>query len=272
MPLIRVNFNAYEDGEQYRFRLTEEANRNLRVFLNLLSSYWRSTIDGPNYVRELKAVSLEMARVRLALDDIWNDTYYRSTRGEFLYQVLTSMLFPDGKAAPNFNSGDVEFREFLTELVKIYFKGSIPESIQEAVELVVNGQVIVTENFKEARKPGSSFDISDQFGFNVDVLLDNPSDVDVFLADKNIRILLNIIRPAHTLFRLSFILQDEYTGQQDPDPDVNKPYKVVDAFTWILENYGYEDHRRFWDGIDGIDYLGMKKSVAIVGEDHSDQF
>jgi len=271
MAIIRVNYNTYEDGEEYRNRLIDEANFQFQVFLRLLSSYWQSTIDGPNYTREIKTMCIELARIRLALEDIQTDTYYNQTRGEFIYQVLTTILFPK-KNAPRPGLSDIGFRAFLNEVVRIYFQGSIPASIKEAVELITNGQVIVTENFIETRKPGSKFDISDQFGFKVDVLMESPSDFDIFLADKNIRVLLNIIRPAHTLYRISYILEDEYTGQQDSDPTVNKPYKVVDTFSWILENYGYEDFRRFFGGIKGIDLLGMKQSVAVVGEDHSGDF
>lgn len=262
MAIIRVNFNAYEDGEEYRNRLINEANSQLRFFLRLLSSYWQSTIDGPNYVRELKAMSLELSRIRLALEDIRTDGYYTSTRGEFIYQVITTVVFPN-RQAPNMGWSDIEFKNFLINVIKIYFKGSIPSSIKEAVELITNGTVIVTENYRD---PTS--DISDQFGFNVDVLLDKIGDVNLFLADRNIRILLGIIRPAHTLYRLSFILQEEYMGQKDPDPDVNKPYKVVDALNWIMDNYGYEDFRKFWDGIDGIDLFGTKQPIQVTGESH----
>ncbi len=273
MPIIRVNFDAFEEGEQYRIRLVEEANRNFKIFLNLLSSYWRSTVDGPNYAREIKAMSLELARIRLALEDIRTDTKYSSTRSEFLYQILTSVVFPKRvPGAPNPGLQDLDFKEFLTDVIKLYFKGSIPSSIQEAVELLVNGRVSVTEAFLEARKPGSGFDISDQFAFIIDIILDSPGSTDVFLADRNIRILLNILRPAHTLYRLKFILEDEWPGQQDPDPDGRQQSKVVDTFTFALSNYTYEDFRKFVEGVDGVDVLGTKKSVSVTGEDHSASF
>jgi hypothetical protein len=270
MAIVRINFNTYEDGEEYKYRLTEEANKNLRIFFSLLSSYWQSTIDGPNYARELKAISIELARLRLALDEIRSDTFYINTRAEFLYQVLTSVLFPQETGAPNTGQSDLDFRDFLISILGIYFKGSIPNSIQEAVELLTNGTVRVSEYYLEARDPGSGFDISDQFTFGVDVILSSPSDTDVFLAQKNIRILLNIIRPAHTLYRLRFILEDEYTGQQDFDNGIFN--KVLDGFNFILLNYGYEDFRKFVLGIKGLDLLGVKKSVAIEGEDHSLEF
>lgn len=272
MALVRVNLNAYEDGEEYLGRLNREAEKNFKALLSMLSSYWQSTIDGPNYAREIKAMAIAMSRVRIALDDVLADNDYRATRAEFLYQVLGSVLFPGEMANPSQN--DADFAAFLRNLVQIYFAGSVPASIQAAVELVVDGmQVRITENYAEARKPGSGFDISDEHTFNIDVMLTSPGAIDVFLAEKNIRILLGILRPAHTLYRLKFVLQDEYVGNRELDGDmVVEPSKVLDAFRFALSNYGYEDFRRFVEGIEGLDPLGVKKPVIVEGEDHSSDF
>lgn len=266
--IVRTNLNAYEDGEEYLNRLNQEADTDFKIFLAMLSSYWTSTVDGPNYARELKAMAIAVARIRLALDDIRSDIDYRTTRTEFLYQILTSMLFPNGEFAdPNF--ADRDFGEFLRDLVQVYFAGSIPTSIQRAVELVTGGmEVFITENFEEARKPGTGFDISDEHTFNIDVFLPSPGSIDVFLAEKNIRILLSIIRPAHTLYRLKFVLQDEYLGNKT---DL-QPNKVIDTPRFDLSSYGYEDFRKFVEGISGIDPMGVKKPAHVVGEDHSAEF
>jgi len=264
MALARINFNTFEEGEEYQNRLIQEASREFKIFLAMLSSYWQSTIDGPNYTREIKAMVIELSRIRLALDDVRADIAYTNTRTEFMYQVISSMMFPGEIPDPEFN--DKDFRAFLIQILNAYFKGSVPSSIQDVVELLVNGQVIIKENFEEARKSGSFFDISDQFGFTVDVILDSPGSTDVILAEKNIRILLNIIRPAHTLYRLRFIIRDEYIGQKDETK--GQFSKIKDAFNWTLSNYGYEDFRKFVEGIDGVDPLGFKKIKSVTGEIH----
>lgn len=267
MAINKVNLSAYERGEQYLNELNDEANRNLQILLLLMSSFFTSTIDGPNYARELKAMSIELARLRLALDEIRTDTHYRTTRGEFLFQVLTKLLFPE--RAPETGFVESELRDFLNNLIPIYFQGSVPESIQEAVELLTEqAEVRVTANFEQARLPGSKFDISDQFGFQIDVFLDTPSDIDTILADKNIRILLDILRPAHTLLRLRYILSDEYIGNQT-DTQANK---VLDSFKMALDCYNYEDFRKFVEGVEGVNTLGTKKAVSVVAEDHSADF
>lgn len=266
MPLIRLNFSAYESGEEYINRLKDETDKAFKVLLALLSSYWQSTIDGPNYARELKAVAIALARIRLSLDDVRADTDYRSTRAEYVYQTLTSMLFPKRYGAPDPGFGDREFVEFLRNVVEVYFAGSIPESMKRATELVTHGmEVVVHENFLESRDPTSSLDISDEFGFRIDVMLPSPSSIDVMLADKNVRILMNVIRPAHTLYRLRFILSDEYVGNKTD----NQPHKVMDAFRMALSDYGYEDFRRFVHGMKWIDHLGVKESKSVTAESHT---
>lgn len=269
MPITRVNFNTYEAGEDFLNRLEREAGRNLQSFLTLLSSYWRSTIDGPNYVRQIKAMCTELARIRLLLEDARTDAYYNQTRGEFLFQTLTSVMFPKG-VVPDPKLSDVEFRDFLVSILKSYYKGSIPSSIQNVMNLFVDGRAKIVENFLEARRPNSGFDISDQFTFDIDVFLDSPDDVDIFLADKNMRLMLDIIRPAHTLYRIKYILQDEWIGQKDPD--LNQAEKVLDQVKIDIFQYDYEDFRRFCEGIDGLDRLGVKKVTDIINEDHSLDF
>lgn len=275
MAIVRYNLNAFETGEEYLSRLKQESEVNFKILLSLLSSYFQSSIDGPNYARQMKAMAIELSRVRLMLEDVKQDTDFATTRTEFLYQTVTSVLFPKKEGAPDLQKGDADFRAFLQQIVLIYFAGSVPDSIKKAVELVCGGEVIVRENFEEARKPGSGYDISDQFGFTVDVILANPGQVDVFLAEKNIRILLAIIRPAHTLYTLKFILQDYYLGPgpapQDPSSNV-QTNKVHESFVLNLQSYGYEDFRRFVEGVRGIDVLGSKAFVAVKDESHDGDF
>lgn len=265
MAIVRANFNAYEAGEEWLSRLDLESQRNFKILLSLLSDYWQSSIDGPSYAREMKAMALSLSRLRLSLEDIQIDQSYTSTRTEFLYQVLTSTLFPGPNGAPDLEKTDVEFRDFLNQVIKIYFAGSIPSSVQKAVELITGGQVIVRENFLEGRKKGSGYDVSDEFGLTIDVILSNPGSINTILADKNIRILLAIIRPAHTLFSLKFILQDVYIGKKT----ASHSGKISDSFRAVLSNYSYEDFRKFAYGVAGIDRKGFKKSVVVIGEDHS---
>jgi len=270
MAIIRYNQNAYESGEFYLARLQDEVNRNFTVLLNLLSSYWKSTVDGPNYARSMKAMAIALSQIRLALNDIYDDNQWSNTRGEFIEQVIRSMAFPDG--APNLEKSDVEFRSFLVSVVKLYFKGSVPVAIQGALELLTNSTVVVRECYLEARQPGSGYDISDQFTFEIDVYLANPSAYNVNMSDRNVRILLGVMRPAHTLYKLRNILQDEYTGniglQSSPNA-VPSSEKILDLDSPSSHAGMYEDYRKFSLGVSGVDQLGAKSAILVSAEMHT---
>jgi hypothetical protein len=270
MAIIRINQTTEESGEEYDARLNAAADVEFKLLLRLLSSYWQSTVDGPNYARELKAMAIALARLRMSLGDIQNDTYFVATRTEFLYQVVTSMVFPNPQSdgVPDLQKTDVDFRTFLQEVIAVYFRGSVPEAVKRAVELITGGTVTVRQAFLEGRKPGSGYDISDEYGFDVEVILPSPGSIDTFLADKNIRILLNIVRPAHTLYRIRYVLQDEYVGQKTKF----SPGKVKDSMSFDLQNYGYEDYRKFFSGVYGVDAGGASVPINVIAEDHSLDF
>lgn len=266
MPVARLNFNAFEAGEEYLVRLHDEADRNFKLLLGLLSSYWKSTVDGPSYARELKAMAIALAQVRLALEDLQTDGSYGTTRSEFLYQTVTSALFPG--EAPDLQSTDEDFRQFLVKVVQLYFAGSVPETVKKAVELLTSGTVTVREPHVERRKSGVERDPADDFTFDVDVVLPSSRSPDTILADRNIRILLSMVRPGHILYRMKYVLADTYVGAAT----LTNPARVRDAFSFVLSSYSYEDFRKFVDGVDGVDKLGSKVSIPVTGEDHSADF
>ena len=264
MAIVRMNFNAYEAGEEYTVRLHDEADRNFKILLALLSAYWQTTIDGPNYARHLKAMALALAQVRLGLEDLQTDGSFGSTRGEFLHQTVTSLLFPG--ESPDLQSTDVDFRQFLVKVVEVYFAGSTPAALKKAVELVTSGTVTVGEPHVD-RRSGAVRDPADDFTADVDVVLPSTA-IDTMLADRNVRILLSLVRPGHILYRIKYVLQASYVGAMTP----SRPDKVQDSARWDLSDYAYEDFRKFVEGVEGVDPLGSKKSSSVLAEDHSSDF
>ncbi len=270
MAIVRINHNVYESGEEYSKRLGQEIDSNFRTFLQLLSSYWQSTVDGPNYTRQLKAQSNALAQLRLSLEDIRTDTYYDQTRTDFLYQTVTQFLFPDG--APVTDMSDLEFRDFLLKILGIYFQGSTPKSMTDIIRLFIGGSSTIQENFIEARRASSGLDISDEFGFSFDVLIDDPGAIDIISLNKNIHLLLDISRPGHTIYKVRYVISDEYTGNQTGPLPGGQPNKILDGVTLRAFEYDYEDFRKFSGGVERIDLLGTKKQIQILNESHDADF
>lgn len=264
LDLSRVNYSLVPKGKEYNLRVLKRSQAIFTALLNLLPSNYTSTINGPNYTVELKCVAVELAKIELALEDIDLDRDFEHTRSEFLYSMIGYMVFLNNRLPP-LEFSDVEFRKFLLDLIRIYFQGSVPDSIQDAVGLFLASGYTVKENFLLERAGASGLDISDQFGFQIDVETGGVFPAGLFDLQSSLRIILDIIRPAHTLFRIRFIFRDDYR----PNDPIRR---ILDSVKWRLASYYYEDYRSYWDGFTDVDRLGEKVNQQVVGENHSSDF
>jgi len=263
----RENYTIQQQGREYQLRLAQRAQSIFTALLNLLPSNYVSTIQGPNYTTELKAVAVELARIELALEDVsWDYNFgalqnEQSTRSDFLWSIIGYLVLVNNQIPP-LEFSDQAFKSFLLSLIGIYFQGSIPKSMADVAELLIQGNVTVTESFLLVRQGASGLDISDEFTFSVDVTAAPGGGFppNAMAVDSTVRQLLDIVRPAHTLFRIRYIFNDQYLG----------PLK--DAMRWGLNSYYYDDFRSYWPGIKNRDRLGRKTNHAILGEAHGDDF
>ena len=260
----RVNLTIERRGKEYNLRLLQRAQTIFSGMLRLLPSNYVSGIEGPNYTLELKAVAVELARLELALEDIGFDRDFERTRPEFLYSIIGYLVFLNGKL-PSLEFSDTEFRTFLLNLIRIYFRGSIPDAIREAADLFLTQDFSVLENFLQTRAGASGYDISDQFGFAIEVETGGTFPPEIFDIDTSLRLVIDTIRAAHTLFRLRYIFEDNY-NPNDPQGE------ILDAYRWRMSDYHYEDYRSYWTGLRDRDRLGRKTNCVVVNEDHSDDF
>jgi hypothetical protein len=262
----RINSTLSQTGKEYKLRLTQRAQTIFSTLLNLLPSSYVSTVQGPNYTQALKAVAVELARIELALEDVDRDRQFATTRSDFLWSIVGYLVLVNNKL-PNLGFSDEEFRNFFLSMIRIYFQGSIPKSMSDVVALFMTGDIKVTEDFLLVRQGASGLDISDEFIFNIDYIAPPGGGFppNVFEADSAIRQILDLVRPAHTLFRIRYIFTDHYL----PNDSIGK---ILDAMRWRLGVYYYEDFRSYWTGIRNRDRLGKKVNQYVTGEDHSDDF
>lgn len=260
----RLNHTVEQEGVEYNLRLIQRTQSIFKNLLDLLPSNYISTIEGPNYSVEVKAVALELARLELALEDVKFDIDFKTTRTEFLYTLIGYMVFMNGQL-PKTDYDDEQFRQFLLNVIGIYFQGSIPNALLEGVQLFFSGATTLTENFLQARMPSSGLDISDEFGFQINVTdTTNGFPPDTFTLEANVRLLLDIIRPAHTLFKVRYIFTDHYNP--------NNGQGILDSSRSSLASYYYEDFRVYEHGLLGQDRMGRKVNQLVVGEDHTGDF
>jgi hypothetical protein len=260
----RVNLTVERRGKEYNLRLLQRAQSIFGGLLTLLPSNYISGIQGPSYTLELKAVAVELARIELALEDVDFDRDFERTRSEFLYSIIGYLVFLNGKL-PALEFSDTDFRTFLLNLIRIYFRGSIPDAIREATDLFLTQDFEVLENFLRERAGASGFDISDQFGFSIEVDTGGAFPPEIFDVDQSLRLVLDTIRAAHTLYRLRYIFEDEY-NPNDPQGE------ILDSYRWRMADYHYEDFRSYWTGLRDRDRLGRKTNCVVADEDHSHDF
>lgn len=261
----RVNYSIIPKGKEFNLRVLQRAQSIFSNLLNLLPSNYISGVQGPNYTNELKAVAVELAKIELVLEDVDLDRDHTRTRSEFLYSIIGYMVFLNGRL-PALEFDDEEFRSFLLNLIRIYFQGSVPQSIRDAADLFLTDDFEVLENFLLVRAGASGLDISDQFGFQITIDTGGVFPPGIFEIEQSLRVILDVIRPAHTLFRIRYLFRDDY------NPNEDETGKVIDAMRWRLASYYYEDFRSYWGGLRDRDRLGRKESQAVVGENHSDDF
>lgn len=231
----QVPFPLVEGGKAYEHDLLSRSQAILNALINLTASNYKSTVLGPNYTIYMKAMATELARITIILETLGKDISPDEVLSEFLWQSVGYLVFLNQKV-PELEFDDESFREFLRRIVDIYFEGATPAAIRKGVEMFSTGKFVVRENFKENTK-----DISTHFGFTIDFELDNAFPPDMFVADRNIRLLLEIIRPAHTLYSLRHVFKEEV-----PSSD------WADSSSWFLYDYHYDDARSFCDGLAGF--------------------
>jgi hypothetical protein len=250
------------NGKDYNRRVKAESDIIVRNMMSYLPSYYLSSIPSTNYAIEMQAFSKELAKIKVILDDISQDQIFINTRSEFLYQVIGYLIFANGEL-PSTTFNDIEFKNFLLAIITIYFQGSIPVSIKHGIELFSDREVIITEDYLEIENGSEGYDISDQFSFEIQFQIDGNSIPENFIdLDNNISLILDIIRPAHTLFKLRYIFSDDYESLTN----------ITDESSFKLQNYTYDDIRTNWNGLYSVDRLGSKKESSIVGENVSYQF
>jgi len=262
----RLNSTTSQTGKEYQLRLIQRAQTIFSTLLNLLPSNYTSAVQGSNYSQALKAVSVELARIELALEDIDRDRQFSTTRSDFLYSIVGYLVLVNSKL-PDLGWNDEEFRNFFLNLIAIYFQGSTPASMRDVINLFMSGNIQVTEDFLLVRRGASGLDISDEFVFQIDYLAPSGGGfpVDVFNADSAIRQVLDLVRPAHTLFNVRYIFTDHYL----PNDTIGR---ILDAMRWHMGIYYYDDFRSYWQGIRDRDRLGKKVNRYVSGENHSNDF
>lgn len=227
-------------GQAYVDRRRALVDQIMALFRTNLASNYVATVNGPYYTLQFQALAERIADFQITASEAFQDAEFDLLRSEFLWEVLGSLVFPNSSVRDGglpVIDGDRTYRDFLRGMVRLLLMGATKASVQGGIELLTDETVTVIERFIEARTPGSEWTTLDTFTF--DILVEGIGG-DPFTLRENVVRVLTALRPAHTLYTYANLLRDELSSPTD------------DAYSWALDQYGYEDTRRYCGGAESV--------------------
>lgn len=217
------------DPQVWRERVNEVADQIVLFFQDNLPSNYVSTVDGPQYRMHWRNLAIALATIQVqALEVVADQT--DQTRGEFIHQLWGKLLLPGGM--PTLDS-DQALRDFLRDFAPLLLAGATRDAIEQAVQLLVtNATVQEAEDY--------TFDVTLE-GANNTFGSSNP-----VLLEQNVRLLIDALRPAHTVYRLRHLFRETLA---QPVDTVGYPNSRL---TMSVLDEHYDDARSFWTGVESV--------------------
>ena len=269
-------------GQDSITKVQTKTNEIMAQFLAVLPSNYVSQVNGPFYTLQFQAIAEHIARFQCTAQEVFKDSDYNFTRTEFLWQIIGALVFPNlpGKDGDlPVVDGDVDYRTFLHRMVLLLLQGSTPAAVAEGAGLLTESTIILIERFLGAREPGSAWTIADQFTMEIFVETDGGTEFPAenpFVLEENVRLILEALKPAHTLYVYRHLFRDAFGGILLPDGSyglfddggitggLNRPPGSQDpGVWWELFSYYYDDFRKYC--------LGAKQITSDAGETLTDR-
>lgn len=225
------------ETQEFKHRVQQQTDEIMRQFVKVLPSNYVSKVTGPFYMLQFQAAAEQLATFQVTAQEVFKDTRYEFTRTEFLWEVLGALVFPDATTIPTVPEGDQHYRDFLRRMVVLLLQGATPATVLEGAELLSAEAFTLMERFLEAQVPGSAFTIRDQFFFDLEREGLPP---DALQMRENVRLILEALKPAHTLYGYTHLLREAFGPL------------FVDTPAVSLTTYHYDDFRRFFAGVAGV--------------------
>lgn len=247
-----------ETGQDFERKKQALVNDIMRTFMAMLPSNYVAFVNGPWYTLQFQSIAEQLAAIQISAEEVNKDSNFDFTRSEFLWETIGTLVFPgatERNGAPIIE-GDVDFRAFLHKMVLLLLAGSKASSIVGGAEALTDRQVTLVEKFLHSiqRDPDGLWTIDNQF--EMELFIEGfPADQDPFRLVDNLRIVIEALKPAHTLFQFSWLFQEVFGpifDDENEDGDAN--------MSWVLDTYYYDDFRKNCYGVKEISGLGSTLS------------
>ena len=241
-----ISQNPYpniEKGQAYLTAVRNQVENILEDFKKILPSNYVSEVTGPFYSIQFQAIAEQLAKLQITAQEVFNDTGYEFTRSEFLWQLVTSVVYPTGSntGIPSID-GDISFRDFLNNLIPLFLKGATKLSVEEGLALLTGVDIEIIEKFLALNVKDSLWGYPEQFEIEINISKNNGTafPFDPFLLQDNLKLVLQALKPAHIIYDYRHVFREIFS-------DI-----ITDSATTENTNYYYEDFRHNCQGLKEI--------------------
>ena len=253
-------------GQQYLTRRAELVDEILTTFRAVLPSNYVASTNGPWYSLQFQAMADQLAEIQLSTTQVFQDSNWDFTRPEFLWQVLGSLVFPEGdqEGIPQID-GDTLYRAFLMKMVNLLLQGATKGAMEGGIEaLDPNVTAFVLEKYLASppRDPEGLWTIDNQFEVEVFIYAQEQFPKDPFVLQNNVKIVLAALKPAHVIYSYSHLFTDAFDGIADD----------TGGLSWDMDSYYYDDMRKWCLGAKTITGTGDTLSNRNLFQDYSVSF
>ena len=199
-----------------RFKTGAEFLRSLELLSYQVAGDMRRTLAS-NYPDTIlgqigalfRSWSEELMLLQNGTNLINEDKYYQSTRAEYLWQMLASLLYL-GNRSTNVRVDSEEYRQFLLKVKDSFFRGSSPEALAESLTDITGVPVSIREAYKLAQQPNSFFTLKDANKIWIDLGMDGvlPTN-NLGMLIQDLFFFIELIRPARVLFDVNLVWNED---------------------------------------------------------------
>jgi hypothetical protein len=214
----------------------------IKHLLNMLPLSYNTEIIDTNFYKILRTAAIQLAETKYGLQKVkrgmWlnalDDDKIEQCDDDLLYDNFGCMIDLPKKAKWTYD----QYRAMISAVYEVLIKGPSKESMQNAIKKFTGYENYLYELYKNDEYIFSNLTVDKQFRFAVQILKDLDSYDDSAEMMENVKFLLDMIKPAHTLYLI-------YVGLTANE--------IVDATNQFTDTEFFENEFNFREATFGSD-------------------
>ena len=213
-----VSLDAKVDDSVYA-----EAEKRMQIYRNYArvllddvpNDYPKETYDGLNYPKFLRALAMELGDLEYERTILEDNYYLKTAHGDMIYNNFGCMIQVEQRR----DWDEEKYRSVVSAIIESLLHGATKPSIEKALMTCTGFTVHIYEMYKDYERYGMTEDMSfeNQYRFYVDVEKSFDASGDLDLLIKDIHLVIDITKPAHTIpiIIISYVGEEDYQSQYE---------------------------------------------------------